>query len=231
MTRGDRLGHSWRDGRLKFPGLASDFAAMIRAALSLYEATAQRGYLEQALSWQAALDRDYSNAATGAYYLTASDAEGLVVRPAATTDEATPNHNAVAAGNLVRLAVLAGDDRFRDQADRLIGTIAPQATENLYMHMALLNAVDLRLRAAEIVVTGQGARAQALLDAARSLPPLDRIVLHAASAAALPAAHPARAKFDATNKPQAFVCIGETCSLPVTDPAHLISAIESVRHT
>ena len=25
MTRGDRLGHSWREGRLLFPGLASDF--------------------------------------------------------------------------------------------------------------------------------------------------------------------------------------------------------------
>ncbi len=39
MTRGDRLGHSWRDGRLLYPGLASDFAAMIRAALALFEAT------------------------------------------------------------------------------------------------------------------------------------------------------------------------------------------------
>ena len=35
MTRGDRLGHSWRQDQLKFPGLASDFAAMIRAALAL----------------------------------------------------------------------------------------------------------------------------------------------------------------------------------------------------
>ena len=35
MSRGDRLGHSWRQGKLKFPGLASDFAAMIRAALAL----------------------------------------------------------------------------------------------------------------------------------------------------------------------------------------------------
>src|SRR3954463_13007741 len=32
MTRGQRLGHSWREGRLLFPGLASDFANMIRAA-------------------------------------------------------------------------------------------------------------------------------------------------------------------------------------------------------
>ena len=65
MTRGDRLGHSWREGKLKFPGLASDFAAMIRAALALYEATGRPSYLDQALTWQRALDRDYANAETG----------------------------------------------------------------------------------------------------------------------------------------------------------------------
>ncbi|MGH6673727.1 MAG: thioredoxin domain-containing protein, partial [Xanthobacteraceae bacterium] len=229
MTRGDRLGHSWRAAQLKFPGLASDFAAMIRAGLALYEATGQRHYLAQALAWQRALDRDYANAETGTYYLTAADAEGLVVRPAATTDEATPNHNAVAAANLIRLAVLAGDDRWRDKADRLIAAIAPAAVENLYAHMALLNAVDLRLRGAEIVVTGQGERADALLAAARKLPPLDRIVLHAASAEALPPSHPAREKLKAANEAAAFICVGETCSLPVTDPAGLIGAMDAVR--
>jgi uncharacterized protein YyaL (SSP411 family) len=231
MTRADRLGHSWRQGQLKFPGLASDFAAMIRAALALYETTGKKPYLDQALAWQHALDRDYADATTGTYYLTAVDAEGLVIRPASTADEATPNHNAVAAQNLIRLAVLAGDDRWREQADRLIGAIAPQAVENLYMHMALLNAVDLRLRAAEIVVTGEGAPAQALLAAARAQPPLDRIVLHAGSADALPVKHPARAKILAANGSAAFICIGETCSLPVTDLAGLISAIDAVRHS
>jgi uncharacterized protein len=231
MSRGDRLGHSWRDGKLKFPGLASDFAAMIRAALTLYEATGQGSYLERALIWQRALDRDYANAETGTYYLTATDAEGLVIRPASTADEATPNHNAVAAQNLVRLAVLAGDDAWRDKADRLIAAIAPLATENLYMHMALLNAVDLRLRAAEIVVTGEGVLAETLLTAARRRSPLDRIVLHAASPDSLSPAHPARTKIAAATAPQAFVCVGETCSLPVTDPAGLNTAIDAMRHS
>jgi uncharacterized protein YyaL (SSP411 family) len=230
MTKGDRLGHSWRDGQLKFPGLASDFTAMIRAGLALYEATGQQKYLEQALSWQHALDRDYAEAATGTYYLTAADAEGLVIRPASTADEATPNHNAIAAQNLIRLAMLAGDDQWREKADRLIAAIAPQAVENLFMHMALMNAVDLRLRAAEIVITGEGPRADALLAAARAQPPLDRIVLHAATAAALPERHPARHKVAAANEPAAFVCIGDTCSLPVGDPDGLIGAIEAVRH-
>ncbi len=224
MTRGDRLGHSWRRGQLKFPGLASDFAAMIRAALSLYEATGQPHYLDQALAWQRALDRDYADAQTGTYYLTAADAEGLVIRPASTADEATPNHNAVAAQNLIRLALLSGDDRWRQQADRLIAAIAPVAVDNIYMHMALFNAVDLRLRAAEIVVTGEGPQADALLAFARALPPLDRIVLRTRSGTDLPPAHPARAQLAAAKgEARAFVCVGETCSLPVTDTAGLCS--------
>jgi uncharacterized protein YyaL (SSP411 family) len=232
MTKGDRLGHSWRRGQLKFPGLASDFAAMIRAALALYEATGERHYVDQALDWQRALDRDYARAETGTYYLTAADAEDLLVRPAATTDEATPNHNAVAAGNLIRLALLAGDEAWRQKADRLIAAIAPHALENLYMHMALFNAVDLRVRAAEIVVTGKGARAAALLETARKITPLDRVVLHASSAAALPAAHPVHDKLQAAGQAAAaFVCVGETCSLPVTDPAGLIGAMDAVRYT
>ncbi len=229
MTRGDRLGHSWRQDQLKFPGLASDFAAMIRGALALYEATGKQNYLDQALAWQHALDRDYANTETGTYYLTAADAEDLVIRPAATADEATANHNAVIAQNLIRLALLTGDDGWRQKADRLIAAIAPQTVENLYMHMALLNAIDLRLRAAEIVVTGEGARADALLIAARAIPSLDRVVFHARSAAALPPSHPALQQVQASAEPQAFICVGETCSLPVTDPASLMRTIEAVR--
>jgi len=99
------------------------------------------------------------------------------------------------------------------------------------MHMALLNAIDLRLRAAEIVVTGQGERADALLAAARALPPLDRIVLHARAAGVLSPSHPAQEKVRLAGDPQAFVCIGETCSLPVTDPVGLVGAIAAARES
>jgi hypothetical protein len=229
MTREDRLGHSWREGRLLFPGLASDFAAMIRAALALHEATGERPYLDRALAWQGAFDRHYGDPQTGGYVLTAADAEGLVVRPNSTLDDATPNPNAVAAQNLVRLAVLAGDDAWRAAADRLFDGILPIAAENLFGHAALLNALDLRLRAAEIVIVG--ADAEPLARAALALPFLDRIVLRAPSAAALPPTHPARAKLAAAPAGAAFVCVGETCSLPVTEPTGLAAAIATVRHS
>lgn len=136
----------------------------------------------------------------------------------------------MAAQNLIRLALLAGDDHWRQKADRLIAAIAPAAVENVYGHMALLNAIDLRLRAAEIVVTGEGARADALLAAARALAPFDRIVLRAASVEALPVSHPAVQQVRAATEPQAFICVGETCSLPVADPENLLRAIAAMRH-
>jgi uncharacterized protein YyaL (SSP411 family) len=228
MTRGDRLGHSWRDGRLLFPGLASDFACMIKAALVLHEATGDRAPLEQAVAWQRALDRHYANPDNGGYFLTADDAEGLVVRPAATHDDATPNPNAIAAANLVRLATLTGDDAWRAQADCLFDGVLSAAGENLIGHAALLNALDLRLRAAEIVVTGSGERADTLLAAARNLSFLDRIVLHAPTAAALPAAHPARDKIAAAQD-AAFVCVGARCSLPVREAERLAQAVDAMR--
>ncbi len=216
MTRGDRLGHSWRNGRLLFPGLASDFACMIKAALALHEATGERIYLDRALAWQGALDRHYFNASNGGYYLTAADAEGLVVRPDSTNDDAIPNPNAIAAQNLIRLAALAGDDRYRDKADALIEGVLAGAANTLFAHVALLNAIDLRLGLAEIVVVGMDAAP--LVDAALALPFLNRVVVRAPSAKDLPPSHPAQDKIAAASGTAAFICVGQTCSLPVTQP-------------
>jgi uncharacterized protein YyaL (SSP411 family) len=229
MTKGDRLGHSYRAGKVLFPGLASDFAAMTRAALALHEATGELTFLEQALAWQRALDAHYADPDTGGYYWSADDATDLLLRPHSTSDDATPNPNAVAAQNLVRLAVLSGDEQWRAQADRLIEGILSAAERNLFRHVALLNALDLRLRGAEIVVTGAGDRADALIAAALKLPFVTRIVLRAPTAEALPAAHPARDKITAVPAGAAFVCVGERCSLPVMSAGEIASAVAAMQ--
>jgi uncharacterized protein YyaL (SSP411 family) len=219
MTKDNRLGHSYRAGKVLFPGLASDFAAMTRAALALHEASGDYALLEQALTWQRTLDAHYADPETGGYYWSADDAADLLLRPHSTADDATPNANAGAAQNLVRLAVLSGDDKWRDKADRLIEGILSSAERNLFGHVSLLNALDLRLSGAEIVVTG--AESDALFTAALKLPFISRIVLRARTAAALPVTHPARDKIAAAPGGAAFVCVGERCSLPVTAPQEI----------
>lgn len=222
-TDADRLGHSWRDSRLVLPGLASDHGAMTRAALALFEATGDRTLLDRATAWQRTLDRHYLDAETGSYFLTADDAEGLIVRPHSTIDDAIPNHCGVIAQNLVRLAQLSGDPHWNARRDALFAALLPRATENMFGHLSLLNALDLHLTGAEIVVTGNDAAADALLATARRLPHATTIVLHAASVDRLAADHPARAMLAfAGGRSAAFLCRGQACSAPVSDPDALL---------
>jgi uncharacterized protein YyaL (SSP411 family) len=226
MNLEGRLGHSWRDGKLLRPGLASDHAAMIKAALALHEATGVREFLGRALQWQITLDRHYINRDTGGYYLTADDAEDLVVRPDSLIDEATPNPNGVAAQNLVRLAILTGDDIWRERADILFDGLMPAAAEAMHLHASLLNGLDLRLRGVEIVAIGPDA--DRFAEAALALPFLDRVVGRAASAADLPGPHAARElALDGTTA--LLVCAGQRCSLPITDPAQLAARVTAMR--
>jgi uncharacterized protein YyaL (SSP411 family) len=220
MTKGDRLGHSWRDGKLVFPGLSSDFAAMTRAAIALHQATAENDYLDQAIAWTAALERHHADPSTGAYFLTANDAKGLVVRLALKRDDALPNPHAVTAQNLIRLALIAGDEQYRHRADRLLDDALPDAAQNPFGHAGILNALDLRLRHREIVTTG--ARTEEFARAALKLSFLDRTLLRTTDDGALSATHPARAKLrSAPADGAAFVCVADACSLPITDPAQL----------
>ena len=226
MTRGDRLGHSWRDNKLLFPGLSSDFAAMIRAALALHEATGEGSFLEHAIAWQDALERHYADPA-GGFYITADDAEGLVVRPKSTTDDALPNPHALTAQNLVRLAAFTGDDAWRRKADALFDALLPAAAESLYSHLSLLNGLDLRLRAAELVAVGREVTRFAA--AALKVPFTDRMVLRARREDDLPPAHPARAAFANLPETAVLVCVGERCSLPVTQPEKIAEAVARTR--
>jgi uncharacterized protein YyaL (SSP411 family) len=229
MTQGDRIGHSWRAGKLLFPGLACDHAAMIRAALALHEATGQAQYLGLALAWQTALDRHYGDPNTGGYFLTADDAHGLVMRPNAITDDATPNPNGVIADNLLRLAIQSGDDRWRQRADGLFDGLVPLAAGNLFGHLSLFNALDFRLRGAEIVITGSGPQADALAATALRLPFTERAILRAVAADALAAGHPAQAKIRSMCGPAAFICVGERCSLPVSSPDQIAPTLAAMQ--
>jgi hypothetical protein len=77
------------------------------------------------------------------------------------------------------------------------------------------------------VVTGKDSGR--LAAAALELPFTARVVLRAPSADALPSTHPAQAKIAAASAGAAFVCVGETCSLPVTGPDDIATAVDEMR--
>ncbi|EIM29193.1 thioredoxin domain-containing protein [Microvirga lotononidis] len=215
MTRDGRLGHSWRGGALIVPGFALDHAAMMRAALALFEVTADQAYLRDAQTWRDRLMSDYRIEDTGALAMTARNADPLVVRPQPTQDDAVPNANGVCAEALVRLAQLTEMDGDLRQASEVLTKLGGIARSSPLGHTSILNALDLHLRGLTILVTGNGA--DALFEAGLKIPYPIRSIRRLKSDEELDDNHPAKALAASGAGPRALVCAGMRCSLPVTD--------------
>jgi uncharacterized protein len=228
MSRGDRLGHSWRAGQLIFPGFALDHAAMMRAALALFEATGEGDYLDRAKAWRDVLMRDYLVPGTGVLAMTAANADPLVVRPQPSHDDAVPNANGVFAEALVLLAALTGAEEDRRRAEDVLSTLSGLAAGAPLGHTTILNALDLHLRGLTVVVANDAEGV--LTRAALRLPYLERTVSRVSDAGALAPDHPAKSAAFSEAGPQALVCAGMRCSLPVaTAEALARTAAEMLR--
>ena len=224
MTRDRRLAHAWRDGKSVYPGLATDYAAMIKAALALHSATLEVGFLAHARQFAETLRRHHWDDADPGYFLSADDAEALILRPRSSSDEATPSANSVMAANLVRLWRLTGEEHYRADADAIL-TAAPIAA-NLFAATGMLSALDLRLEAVDLVLVRPSATpVDALLDAARGAWTPNVVLTVIEDAGTLPPGHPAFGKTAVDGRATAYVCRGETCSLPVTEPQALVALL------
>jgi uncharacterized protein YyaL (SSP411 family) len=227
MTVDGRLRHSYRAGAHRGDALLDDYANMARAALVLFEVTAEDAYLGHAEVWAAEADARYWDGDGGGYFYTAADAERLIVRTKTGTDSAVPSGNAIMVEVLARLHLLTARTHYRERADAVIAAFSKEALRHPLAAAALINANELLLSGTEVVVVGESGAAQtdALLRAAYESPAPNRVLLRAAPGDALPDGHPAAGKGPVDGMPAAYVCTGMTCSLPITSPAGLRAAL------
>ncbi|MEJ8574955.1 thioredoxin domain-containing protein [Microbaculum marinum] len=228
MAPDGRLAHACRAGKLTWPGFSSDYAAMMQAALALHDATGNPERLRDAIGFADLLEA-WHIGEDGSYRLAASDAADVVIRMRSGTDEATANPNGVAAAALVRLSHLTGESRFMERADRIIAALGADIAQNPLGHASLLSALALRTTGLQVVIVGdpEDPETARLRATARSVPDPNLSLIEIAPGQDLPPGHPATGKTANQGRPAAFVCRGETCSLPVTEPAELAALIQS----
>ncbi|AXS38810.1 thioredoxin domain-containing protein [Breoghania sp. L-A4] len=220
MTRDGRLGHSWRADKTLYPGLASDYAEMIRASLCLHRLTNNPEYLEKAQSFEKIIyEYQWDNDNFG-YFLTASDADDLIIRPKSALDDATPNPNGVMVSNLVRLWQITGEDLYRERADAVLTGLAPDIHANIFGAASLLNAFDFRLDPVRVIVVA-GKPDAALEEILNTAPARNLVLQRVTDTTHLPDRHPAKGKQADVGRTTVYVCRGESCSLPVTDATSL----------
>ncbi|MEM9039761.1 MAG: thioredoxin domain-containing protein [Actinomycetota bacterium] len=149
--RGDdgRWFRSWHaDGapKARHAALAADHAALVDAFTRLAEASGQARWIDEARAVADTMLDWFFDPVDGGLWTSAEDAEHLVVRQKDLIDNAVPSANSQAAMALQRLAALTGEQRYTNQADRILQLLASKVDDGVGSYSNALLATDLRRR-------------------------------------------------------------------------------------
>ena len=230
MTVDGRLRHSWRAGQARHPAVIDDYAAMALAAIRLYEATGVTDYLARAATWTTIADNHYWDASASGYFQSADDTGDVIARTKTILDNAVPSGNNVMLDVLARMYHITADPMYRDRAEALVTLFSSDSVEYLMHVPGLLIGHERLDNAVQVVIIGEpdDADALALRQAAFQASTPLRVISPVTPSAVLPEGHPAFGKTTVEGTATAYVCVGQTCGLPMTDPEALTRHLADV---
>ncbi|MBN1629114.1 MAG: thioredoxin domain-containing protein [Thermoleophilia bacterium] len=124
LRDGDRLAHSWKDGRASGNGFLEDYACVAEGLLAVYRTTFDEVWFAMARRLVDSLVT-YFRRPAGGFYDTSSDHETLIVRPRSVQDSPTPSGNSMAATVLLKMAAYTGAGSYWDLADETLASAGP----------------------------------------------------------------------------------------------------------
>ncbi len=119
---GGRLYRSWRGGQTKHNAYLEDYAGLINGLLALYQSTFNPEWYSIAIKLADEMVSDFHDP-DGGFFDTRNDHEMLLIRPKDIQDNATPSGNALAATDLLKLAVYEGRNEWRSLAEDMLSSI------------------------------------------------------------------------------------------------------------
>ena len=114
---------TWKNGVAKFNGYLEDYAFLIEGLVTLFETTGEFLWLEEARGLTERMIEEFWDKDGGGFFFTGKSHEDLIVRSKDYFDNATPSGNSVAALVLLRLAILTGEEGYRELATTIIQEI------------------------------------------------------------------------------------------------------------
>ncbi len=221
-----RLPHSILGDDRLFPCMSSDYAAMIEAAIALAEASDDPAfYTVKARTWMEALDRWHGDEIGTGYYFTASDATDLPMRIRGDVDDAMPSATARITQAMTRLAMLSGDYTLQERAVAVAHAALGRTTSQRYGRSGIIHAAAIAEGAKKLVVVDAGE--SSLVSVANRFPDPTRTDLFTQlQATGISIDLPNGAVIN-TDRPGAWLCIGQTCLPPVRTGAELEKLLRS----
>lgn len=224
--------HRYRNGDAAIPGFADDYAFIIHALIELYETTFDPHYFRTALELNHYLLDHFWDVQDGGFFTVSDTAEVLILRKKEIYNGAIPSGNSVAFMNLVHLSRMKGDASLDLKASVLSRSFGGTVSQSPSAYTWFLCGLDLAIQSHEVVIVGDNEEE----DTKRMISVLHSQYLPSVIALQVAPGPPVSVLAELApftqylsmidGKATAYVCSGNTCSTPVTDPELVLALIE-----
>jgi uncharacterized protein len=225
---GDRLFHSWSNGKRGTPGFADDYAQMAYAAIVLSEVTGEKRYLDRAKAWARVMNEHFWDADRGGYCYTSDEAPALIVRSRMIFDQPMPASNAQMIKVLAALLMATGDSDYADRINQLVGAFAGESGRAFISMPSYFAGLEYAVTSLQVAVIGppSNARTHELVDAVLGCALPNRFLITAASPEDFPEGHPMRTRGMQNGQPTAYVVQRGQVSAPITNAVTLAQLLQ-----
>ena len=223
-----RLQRTWKDGRGHISGYLEDHAYLLEALITLYQASLDPRFYQQAVALADTIIDRFSDGQRGGFFTTAEGHQHLIARSKDLDDSPTPSGNSAAALGLLRLALLSGEGRYERHALGVLRLLNPLAARHPLAFGHLLQAVDFYLAPVkEVAIVGPAQSAGPLLRVVRQDFRPHLVLAGGARAPTGSGSEPSvrvpllEGRSAVDGQAAAYVCEHFICQAPVTEPADL----------
>ena len=171
-----RLRRSWKDGEARLGAYLEDYAYLLEALLTLYEATFEVRWFDAARQTADLMIELFADSEHGGFFTTAHDHERLIARRKDVDDHPIPSGNSSAAYGLLRLAALTGEHEYERHAVGVFRLLHGAAARHPHGLAHLLRAMDFHFASVKEVAlvapaSGGAQATDGAADAARPMGP------------------------------------------------------------
>jgi len=215
-----RLLHMWRHGKAKLPAYLDDYAALMNAYVSLYEANFDEVWISHAVELADVVLSRFQDPQAGGFFYTADDHEQLITRNKDLADSATPSGASLASFGLLRLGKLTGERRYLETATQTLSIGTTLMEESAMAAGQMLLALDFHLGPTpELVLVGnaQESPTKEVVERLRQMFAPNRVLACRRSPVATgsPLDGLFEGKEQGTEEPALYVCENFACGEPV----------------
>lgn len=228
LRREGKLLRSYRDGETRLNGYLEDYAQLMEGLISLYQATFQERWLQEAEALAKIMIEEFWEEQDQAFFFTGRSHEKLLVRPKDYYDNATPSGNSSATLALLKLSQLTGKPEYRSCAEKVLRRMTQALVQLPAVFAYQLCALDWYLaRVPEFCVVAQEDQAEEMLRTIHSRFIPNKVV--AGKSPGAPSALPLlEGRTSLQDRPTLYICENFTCKEPVIDQQELVRQLDQL---